>query len=394
MSHSHGSVDYVRSSLCCSVFLGTANSSNFNSKALAFFYGFVILSAFLIGQVVEIRNTSYHWIFTGRGILGTVLRNIHQNDPFTSFFDHGIYSKLSKILRCLIRWLFPICITAGGITTWWDQKSFSPHHGVLTGQVIAMFIGMMALFYAMSGLFQWLTSDSRPFPTCNFRVGAVVASVSIALVMPTIAIVIGSKQGPMTTNILCCSRILLLLLCCNYCCCNRCFGLGFWNVFGWFDSANIFSAILGVVLGYLIRLYMKYKCRVVAFCHHTDLYRLLCLDYFHLERGIVHCNLVSLLQMARMKVVNSSLNRNYQHLSLLFFTIAGAKLHLDVLVEMALFAFLLVAVRTLAFYIGCRVAVLTNADAATRIMLGWVLYHKPVWQSRLPIVLYQYMAKN
>ena len=99
-----------------------------------------------------------------------------------------------------------------------------------------------------------------------------------------------------------------------------------------------FSAILGVVLGYLIRLYMKYVNAELLLFVITLIYSPLFVIIFIWK---VHCcslQLVSLLQMARTKVVNSSLKlRNYQHLSLLCsFTIAGAKLHLDVLVEMAL----------------------------------------------------------
>ena len=391
MSHGHGSVDYVRKFFVLFCLFGAllglyqiAPNSHNGVGLLAL--GFVILSAFLIGQVVEIIKLPH---ITGYLLAGVFLgpslgETLHKIDPSIHLlppFDHGILNlTIIENLALLDTLALPlICITAGGALQPEEiKKAFRPIMGILTGQVITMFIGMMGLFYLMSGPISALALPAiqgLSLPAI-LGLGAVVAAVSIATSdAATIAIVVGTKaKGPMTTNVVSVAVlkdiVVVVAFAATTVIATSALGLDSGTSLGDSILKIFLSAILGVVLGYLIRLYMRYVNTELLLFVITLIYTVsfVC-DYFHLESA--------LLFIAAGFVVANGPNKGGQFITeieklstpvfVVFFTIAGAKLHLDVLVEMALFAFLLVAVRALAFYIGCRVgAVLTNADAATR----------------------------
>ena len=391
MSHGHGSVDYVRKFFVLFCLFGAllglyqlAPNSQHGIGLLAL--GFVILSAFLIGQVVEIIKLPH---ITGYLLAGVFLgpslgETLHKIDPSIHLlppFNHGILnSTVIENLALLDTLALPlICITAGGALQPEEiKKAFRPIMGILTGQVITMFIGMMGLFYLMSGPIPLLALPAiqgLSLPAI-LGLGAVVAAVSIATSdAATIAIVVGTKaKGPMTTNVVSVAVlkdiVVVVAFAATTVIATSALGLDSGTSLGDSILKIFLSAVLGVVLGYLIRLYMRYVNTELLLFVITLIYTIsfVC-DYFHLESA--------LLFIAAGFVVANGPNKGGQFIAeieklstpvfVVFFTIAGAKLHLDVLVEMALFAFLLVAVRSLAFYIGCRVgAVLTNADAASR----------------------------
>ena len=83
------------------------------------------------------------------------------------------------------------------------MKSKFPISGLLIGQVVAMFVGIIGLFYLMSGPIAALTLPQLATLSPRCRHGCGGASISIATSdAATIAIVVSAKaRGPMTTNI-------------------------------------------------------------------------------------------------------------------------------------------------------------------------------------------------
>jgi Kef-type K+ transport system membrane component KefB len=390
MSHGHGSVDYVRKFfvLFClfASLLGLYHIAPNSEQGVGILaLGFVILSAFLIGQVVEIIKLPHITGYLLAGVflgpsLGETLHKIAPNIHLPPPFDHGILSfKVIENLGLLDTLALPlICITAGGALQPKEiKKALKPILGVLTGQVIAMFLGMMGLFYLMSGPISFLALPALNGLSLSavLALGAVVAAVSIATSdAATIAIVVSTKsKGPMTTNIVSVAVlkdiVVVIAFAATTVIATSALGLDSGTSLGDSIFRIFLSAIFGVVLGYLIKIYMRYVNAELLLFVITLIYTVsfIC-DFFHLESA--------LLFIAAGFIVANGPDKGGRFISeieklstpvfVVFFTIAGAKLHLDVLVEMALFAFLLVAVRTLAFYIGCRTgAVLTNADSAT-----------------------------
>ncbi len=391
MSHGHGSVDYVRkffvlfclfASLLSLYHIAPNSGQGVGLLAL----GFVILSAFLIGQVVEIIKLPHITGYLLAGVflgpsLGETLHKINPQIHLLPPFDHGILNfKVIENLALLDTLALPlICITAGGALQPKEiKKAFKPILGVLTGQVLAMFIGMIGLFYLMSGPLPFLTLpalQNLSLPAI-LGLGAVVAAISIATSdAATIAIVVGMKaKGPMTTNIVSVAVlkdiVVVIAFAATTVIATSALGLDSGGSLGNAIFLIFLSSILGIALGYLIRLYLRYINAELLLFAITLIYTVsfVC-DYFHLESAL-------LFIAAGFIVANGpdkggrfivEIEKLSTPVFVVFFTIAGAKLHLDVLVEMALFAFVLVFVRSLAFYIGCRVgSVLTNADAATR----------------------------
>ena len=140
--------------------------------------------------------------------LGETLHKVFPDLHLIPPFDHGILNAdIIQQLGLLDTLALPlICLTAGGALQpkeiW---KSKFPISGLLIGQVVAMFVGIIGLFYLMSGPIAALTLPQLAALSLPgvLAMGAVAASISIATSdAATIAIVVSAKaRGPMTTNI-------------------------------------------------------------------------------------------------------------------------------------------------------------------------------------------------
>ena len=185
---------------------------------------------------------------------------------------------------------------------WWAlqpkeiKKALKPILGVLSGQVITMFLGMMGLFYLMSGPIPFLALPALQGLSLSavLALGAVVAAVSIATSdAATIAIVISTKsKGPMTTNIVSVAVlkdiVVVVAFAATTVIATSALGLDSGTSLGDSIFRIILSAIFGVVLGYLIRLYMRYVNAELLLFVITMIYTVsfIC-DVFHLESALL-----------------------------------------------------------------------------------------------------------
>lgn len=135
------------------------------------------------------------------------------------------------------------------------------------------------------------------------------------------------------------------------------------------------SAFAGVVLGVLIALYMRFVGReLLLFVAGIVYVTMLVTATLHLDAVLVFLTagfLVSNYARGGETFIHS-VEKLSTPVYVVFFTLAGAKLHLDEVMHLFGFAVALVIVRVIAIYIGVKAgAILGNADEGTK-KYGWM----------------------
>jgi Kef-type K+ transport system membrane component KefB len=368
-----------------------------------FALGFVILAAYLIGELVELIKlphiTGYllGGLFLGPS-LGETLPKLFPSISLIPPFDHGVLNfEIIQQLGLLDTLALPlICLTAGGALKpreIWKAKF--PISGLLVGQIVAMFIGIIGLVYLMSGpvsilVLPQLTGLSLP---AILAIGAVIASISIATSdAATIAIVVSAKaRGPMTTNIISVAVlkdvVVVIAFSATTAIATSALGVSSGETLQASLIAIALSCLGGVVLGGGIHLYLKLVGQeLVLFLVGLIFTVSFISDKLNLESALMF--IVAGFVIANWSEHGDRLIKEVERLStpvfVVFFTLAGAKLHLDVLASIAVLAVALTVVRAGALYIGCLTgAAISGADEASR-KYGWMGF---VSQAGLAITL-------
>lgn len=425
-AHSGKPVDFVRKTIIIvCLFVGLlalyryAETNTPPQAASLMALGFVVLAAFLIGEVVEVIKlphiTGYllAGLCLGESIPKMLQKNYHLIPPFDSggILNYEVIASLGPLDTLALPL---ICLTAGGALKPKEiSRAIRPISGVLIGQIITMFIGIVTLFWLFSGPVSFLVLpglDEQNIAAI-LAIGGVVASISLATSdAATIAIVVSSKaKGPMTTNVVSVAVIKDVVVVIAF---SATMTLAMTSM-GTSGGAGLgmviiligCSAVLGVVLGWLLHLYLKHVGVEVLLFLTATIFTVSYLSnkgelLFELGKGMGSALSAVTFIAAGFVAANFSekgdeLIAKVEKLStpvfVVFFTLAGARLHLDQLVDMAKFGMLLVAVRALAFYIGVRAgATLFNADEGTR-RYGWMGF---VSQAGLAITLAQLTQKT
>ncbi|MGC6510404.1 MAG: cation:proton antiporter [Myxococcota bacterium] len=386
-------VDYVRKGIIVLLLLGFVVFSHqyviyegdHDPRGL-FALGFVILASYIIGELVELIKlphiTGYllGGLFLGPS-LGETLHKVYPDLHLIPPFDHGILNAdIIQQLGLLDTLALPlICLTAGGALQpkeiW---KSKFPISGLLIGQVVAMFVGIIGLFYLMSGPISALTLPQLAelsLPAV-LAMGAVAASISIATSdAATIAIVVSAKaRGPMTTNIVSVAVlkdvVVVIAFSASTAIATATLGVSSGGTLTDSLIAIAISCLGGVVLGFGIHLYLKLVGQELVLFLVGLIFTVSFLsDALHLESALMF--IVAGFVIANWSEHGDRLIKEVERLStpvfVVFFTLAGAKLHLDVLASIAVLAIALAGVRAAAFFIGCRLGgALSGADQASQ----------------------------
>lgn len=350
--------------------------------------GFVVLAAFTIGELVEVVKLPH---ITGYLLAGLVLgpslsHTFHLSLPAP--FDHGVLSaEVIHQLGILDTLALPlICLTAGGaLNTKEIRRAIRPIMGILVGQTIFIFVGCIGLFWLISGPLPFLTMPQLvglELPAI-LALGAVVASVSLATSdAATIAIVVSTRsRGPLTTNALSVAVLkdVLVVICFSA---STAFALselptGVEASFTDSLTGIGLSIVMGLLLGGGIHLYLRYiKAEVLLFLVAMIYTMSFVADALKAESALMF--IMAGFVAANYSPFGEKLIKEVERLSapvfVVFFTLAGAKLHLDVLASMAAFGLALVVVRAAALYIGCRLgAVVGGADPMSKKYV-WLSY--------------------
>ncbi|MDG1481053.1 MAG: cation:proton antiporter [Myxococcota bacterium] len=360
--------------------------------------GFVVLAAFLIGELVEVIKLPHitGYLLAGLALGPSVAHTFHGALPPP--FDVGILNEnVIGQLGILNDLALPlICLTAGGaLDVPSIRKAIKPILGLLTGQTILMFVGCIGLVYLISGPLPFLKMDAlADLPMSGIlAIGAVVGSISLATSdAATIAIIVSTRaKGPLSTNALSVA-VLKDILVVIFFSASTAFAVG---ALGTGEAASFadsmigigLSVVMGLGLGWGIHLYLKYiNAEVLLFLVAMIYTMTFVADSLGAESALmfIAAGFIAANYSEHGDRLISEVERLSMPVFVVFFTLAGAKLHLDVLVSMAGFALALVAVRTAAFYVGCRVGgVLTGADPAS-VKYGWMTF---VSQAGLAITL-------
>ena len=353
--------------------------------------GFVVLAAYTIGELAEVLKLPH---ITGYLLAGFVLGPSVAHELTAALppgtlpapFDHGILSEaVIGQLSLLDTLALPlIALTAGGELHLKELRTgMKPIVGVLLGQTAFVLPAFVLFAILLGGAVPGvgLPALSGVSLGGQMAVGLVLGSLALATsAAATIAVILGAgAKGPMTRTILSVvvlkDVLVVVLFAASTTVAAAALGVGGGEGLGQALIHIGLSVVLGVVVGGLVHLYLRFVGAerllfLVALIYTTAF---LCAQ-FDLEVALVF--IAAGFMVANFSSHGETLIADVERLSLpvfiVFFTLAGARLHVDVIVRMAGYAALLVGVRMAATMAGVAVGGrLGGADPAT-LKYGWL----------------------
>lgn len=353
--------------------------------------GFVVLAAYTIGELAEVFRLPH---ITGYLLAGLILGPSAAHEVGALLppgalpvpFDEGVLSEpVIDQLSLLDTLALPlIALTAGGELHLKElRKGIVTILGLLTGQVVFLLAGFMAFAVAVGGFIPGIGLPELSTLTLSqqLAVGSVLGALGLATsAAATIAIILGvGAKGPMTRNTL--SVVVMkdvavvVLFAATTAWAGAALGTG---AEGGLSTAFFhigLSLVIGVVVGGIVHLYLRFIAveRLLFLVGLIYTTAFLC--------GVLHAEVALVFIVAGFVVANFSdqgelLIHDVERLSLpvfvVFFTLAGARLHVDVIVQMAGYAAALATLRMLATWAGMQVGGrLSGADSGT-LKYGWM----------------------
>lgn len=353
--------------------------------------GFVVLAAHAIGELAEVFKLPH---ITGYLLAGLVLGPSAAHELGSLLpagllpapFDHGVLnSAVIGQLAVLDTLALPlICLTAGGeLDLQQIRKGLRPILSVLGGQVVTMLIAFGLFTWAIGGAFPAIALPALEGVSGSglLALSGLLASLGLATsAAATIAIIVGTgSKGQMTNTVL--SVVVMkdvtvvVMFAAFMALAGSALGTGSGTSFGTSLLHIGQSVVIGAAVGGLIHLYLRFvKAELLLFLVSLIFTVSWVSHIVHAEIALVF--ITAGFVIGTFSDLGDPLIEEVERLSLpvyvVFFTLAGARLHLDVIVQMAGFAAALVALRTAAVWLGVRGgAVLGGADPQTR-RFGWM----------------------
>jgi Kef-type K+ transport system membrane component KefB len=353
-------------------------------------FGFVVLASYTIGGLVaQIRLPHITGYLIAGLVFGPSLAKALTGLGLPAPFDRGILN--GEVIEQLS--LFDslavalIALTAGGeLKIEGLKKGFRAISSILGAQIVSVGVLVTAFFWLISGAVPYIGFpgvEGLPMATA-LAVGAMVASVSLATSpAATIAVIMESRAvGTMTRNVLSVVVLKDVIVVVAFAVATVVLAeqMGVRAIEGGIAAYVlqhiVFSILFGaVVVGGLMALYIRYVNQELLIFVVGVVYLV---TFIAAELG---WDPVLVFLAAGFGVSNFSksghrLIETVERLSLpvyvVFFTLAGAKLHLEELREVALFAVALVSVRAFAIYSGTKAgARFGRADEGTQ-AFGWM----------------------
>ena len=355
--------------------------------------GFVILASYTVGKLVDVVKLPHitGYLLAGVACGPSVAHILTSNLPVEIWapFDRGVLNEdvigQLSVLDTLAIAL--IAMTAGGeLRIDGLRRGIGVIGGVLVGQLIAIALLIPAFVYVVGGVFPNLVLPGLgTLPVgAVIALGTVVAAISFATSpSATVAVITDTgAEGPLTRTVL--STVVLK---------DVLVVIGFSLASAWAvselgmastqESLGIYllehiggSLLLGAILGLGFALYLRYVNKEVLLVIVGVVYAATLLAAaLHLDPPVL------VFMAAGFTVSNFSrhgetLIHSVERLSLpvyvVFFTLAGAKLHLDHVAHVAPFAVALVTLRMLALNVGVGAgARVARANDAVR-RHGWL----------------------
>ena len=353
-------------------------------------FGFIVLASYTIGGLVgQIRLPHITGYLIAGLVFGPSFANALGGLGLPPPFDKGIVNdeviEQLSLLDTLA--LALIALTAGG-----ELKLEGLKKGLraISSILVAQFVAIGSL---MTGFF-WLISGAVPFiglpgveglpMMAALAVGGMVASVSLATSpAATIAVIMESRaDGPMTRNVLSVvvlkDVIVVVAFAVAQVIVAQQIGMGALEggIGEYLLNHIVLSIAFGaIVVGGLMALYIRYINQELLIFVIGVVY-LVAFITDQLSWDPVLVFLAAGFGVSNFSKTGHRLIETVERLSLpvyvVFFTLAGAKLHLDQLQQVALFALAMVGVRVFALYAGTNLgARIGKADESTR-AFGWM----------------------
>jgi len=372
-------------------------------------FGFVVLASYTIGGLVgQIRLPHITGYLVAGLVFGPSLAKALGGLGLPPPFDKGILNdevidQLSLLDTLAVAL---IALTAGGeLKLDALRKGFRVISSILVSQLVSIGALMIGFFWLISGAVPFIAMpgfDGLPMMAA-LAIGGMVASVSLATSpAATIAVIMESRaEGPMTRNVLSVvvlkDVVVVVAFAVAQVVVAQQIGMGALEGGIWAYLLNhiVFSILFGaVVVGGLMALYIRYVNQELLVFIVGVVY-LVSFISDQLEWDPVLVFLAAGFGVANFSKTGHRLIHTVERLSLpvyvVFFTLAGAKLHLDQLQQVALFAIALVAVRAFAIYAGTNLgARFSKADEATR-TFAWMGF---VSQAGVSILLAALVGNN
>ena len=372
-------------------------------------FGFVVLASYTIGGLVgQIRLPHITGYLIAGLVFGPSFANALGGFDLPPPFDKGILNddvidQLSLLDTLAVAL---IALTAGGELKLESLKrGFRVISSILAAQLVSIGVLMTGFFWLISGAVPFIALPGlQGLPMmAALAVGGMVASVSLATSpAATIAVIMESRaEGPMTRNVLSVvvlkDVIVVVAFAVAQVVVAQQIGMGAIEGGIWAYLLNhiVFSILFGaLVVGGLMALYIRYVNQELLVFIVGVIY-LVAFISDQLQWDSVLVFLAAGFGVSNFSKTGHRLIETVERLSLpvyvVFFTLAGAKLHLDELQQVALFAIALVAVRVFAIYSGTKLgARLGKADEATR-TFGWMGF---VSQAGVSILLAAIVGNN
>jgi len=353
-------------------------------------FGFVVLASYTIGGLVgQIRLPHITGYLIAGLVFGPSLASALKGLNLPPPFDQGILNdeviEQLSLLDTLAVAL--IALTAGGeLKLDGLKRGLRAISSILAAQLVAIASLMTGFFWLISGAVPFIGLPGvEGLPTmAALAVGGMVASVSLATSpAATIAVIMESKaEGPMTRNVLSVvvlkDVVVVVAFAVAQVIVAQQVGMGALegSIGEYLLNHILLSIVFGaLVVGGLMALYIRYVNQelLIFVIGVVYLVAFIC-DQLSWDPVLVF--LAAGFGVANFSRSGHRLIETVERLSLpvyvVFFTLAGAKLHLDQLQQVALFAIAMVSVRAFAIYAGTNLgARIGKADEATR-AFGWM----------------------
>jgi Kef-type K+ transport system membrane component KefB len=352
-------------------------------------FGFVVLASYAVGQLAEALRLPH---ITGYLIAGVLLGpsipaflpEAWRLPPFDAgVLNESVLGQLGLVDALAVAL---IALTAGGeLKLEGLRRGLGGISGVLAGQTLLLLVVVTAFVWGISGALpaMALPGLSGLDTPAVLTIGAAVAMICLATSpAATIAVINAtSAEGPMSRNVL--STVVLkdVVVLVGFAIAStlaaRSIGQAAADLsLGRFLLSHVLGSIaVGVLLGSILSLYLRYVGQELL----LFLVGIVYLATF-VARGL-HLDPVLLFLAAGFTASNFSrkgdtLIHSVERLSMpvyvVFFTLAGARLHLQQLSVVAPFALALVVLRVVAIWVGVRAgARLGGTDDATA-RFGWL----------------------
>ena len=352
--------------------------------------GFVILASYTVGELVGVIKLPHitGYLFAGL-VLGPSFAHLLPDSLSAAPFDKGVLNEevISQLSLFNTLALALIALTAGGeLKLSGLKRGLKQIFGVLAGQSITIFILIPALVIAISGVIPGIGLESfQSFGLVgSLLIGTVLASISLATSpAATIAVINESRaKGPVTETTLAAvvlkDVIVVILFSITAALTVSMLGsqetaLGpfagelAWHVFG--------SLLIGMGIGAIMALYLSWvRQEVLLFLVGVIFTTAFAATKIHLDPALLF--IAAGFTASNFSKKGDTLIHEVERLSapvyVVFFTMAGAKLHLDTLVDMAPYAIALVVVRCVALYIGVRGGAVASGAQLELKKYGWL----------------------